>query len=892
MGKRTIRRRDVLQAGVVGIAGASMLRLTPAVADAPPKGSVSGATKQTPLVTRSVSAESRLAPELPLPLAHDTKAPAITPISKGERERRGVVPRRGVCSIAPGTPFRDTLLSGNGSQYLELTGAPYSERVLFHHEHLMLPWRRPFEAPNVAAVLPKVRDLLLAGKYRAGVDVAFEAFGAAGLPVNTKPHPTIAAFSMQIELPGTPSVTDYLRTVDFESGEIRVMWNDGRGEWLRRTFMSRVDNVAAQDLQGGKGHPVNATISLAQPPVGSHEGPVTSKLQTSADQFVFTGRFDPAVNGNGYAAVVRVVRRGGSARVEGEKLIISGAQSVLLLTRIQWFRDFSAEQVDALAASLAEVEADYDALLARHRPRQQEMMNRMTLDLGGDGQRMLSGEELLDDQRTRSDYAPALLERIFDMGRYWLLLSCGEFPVQPMMGEVNININLQVAPGNMGALPEAMASYFNWVEGLLPDCRNNARNIFGARGAVFPVLPNKEMGVSFHFATTAGAGIWPHSYWISAGGWLYSPFWDHYLVTGDAAFLRDRVVPGLKELALFYEDFLSREDERGNYIFVPSFSPENWPLNAEPLPPDNWPLTPYDAYHMSPPTPLVINSAMDVMVCREVLTHLIEACEILGSDAESIPKWRAMLAKMPPYRTTEDGTLKEWGWPGLDENYDQRHVSHLYGAWPSDEIQPRYTPELARATMLADRKRGPANTSAHGLCHRALAAARLKDDYLVDWEIKQLLNQGYFNQTLRSSHNPYNGPQPDAQGGLPTILMEMLCYSRPGCIELLPALPAALRRGAINGMRARTFALIDRLEWDIDARSIFLQITSLRPQTVTLAVWHGIEAIAAPPGVLKRSPRPGDDECEIDLPAGQTVSIKIRLSSGRARRWAEPATNA
>src|SRR3546814_4087418 len=153
---------------------------------------------------------------------------------------------------------------------------------------------------------------------------------------------------------------------------------------------------------------------------------------------------------------------------------------------------------------------------------------------------------------------------------------------------------------------------------------------------------------------------------------------------------------------------------------------------------------------MSPPVPFVINSAMDVMVCREVLTHLIEACEILGSDADSIPKWKAILAKMPPYRTTEDGTLKEWGWPGLDENYDQRHVSHLYGAWPSDEIQPTRSPDLARAALLADRKRGPANSSAHGLCHRALAAARLKDDYLVDWEIKQLLNQGYLTQTLRS----------------------------------------------------------------------------------------------------------------------------------------------
>src|SRR3546814_4882409 len=81
------------------------------------------------------------------------------------------------------------------------------------------------------------------------------------------------------------------------------------------------------------------------------------------------------------------------------------------------------------------------------------------------------------------------------MGRYWLLLSSGEFPVQPMSGEVNININLQVAHGEMGDVPEAMAPYYDWIESLLPDCRTNAKNIFGARGAVYPIMPNKDWGV-------------------------------------------------------------------------------------------------------------------------------------------------------------------------------------------------------------------------------------------------------------------------------------------------------------------------------------------------------------------------------------------------------------
>jgi len=884
-----MRRRDLLKSGAALTLASGTLPLRAEGSTAEGSASplpVPAAGAGAPLSHRPVppGLARELLPKPPMPVPQVRKGPSIAPMSLAERERRGAVPRRGTCSTAPGGAFSDTLLSGNGPVYVELTGAPFAEQLLFHHERLMLPWRRPFEAPKVADKLPEIRRMLLAGKYREGVNFAFEALTAAGLPVNTKAHPTIPAFAMNIELPDAPAVNDYLRTVDFESGEVRVQWRDRRGEWARRAFVSRPDDVVVQELRGPRGRPLSASISLQEPAVGAHQGPVTFSQRGDADQIVFTGRFDPAINNNGYAGIVRVVRSGGSARLDGNKLVIENADAVLLLTRIAWFEDFSDVQVAALDGSLGAVQSDYDALLARHRPAQQEVMGRTTLDLGGGAHRAWSGEELLDDQRTRPDYSPALLERIFDMGRYWLHLSSGRFPAQPIAGEVNINVNLQVAHGTMADLPEAMGAYFNWVEGLLPDCRSNARNIFGARGAVFPLMPNKDFGVSYHYATTEGAGIWPHPYWISAGGWLYSPFWDHYLATGDTAFLRDRVVPGLKELAVFYEDFLTVEDARGNFVFVPSFSPENWPLKAEPLPPGAWPLTPYDAFHMSPPVPLVINAAMDVAVCREVLTHLIEACTILGTDAVGVARWKAMLAKMPPYLTTDDGTLKEWGWPGLEENYDQRHVSHLYGAWPADEVDPRRTPALARAALLADRKRGPANSSAHGLCHRALAAARLKDPFLVDWEIKQLLNQGYFNATLRSSHNPYSGPMPDAQGGLPTILMEMICYSRAGVIELLPALPAGLSRGAIAGLRTRSFARVDRLRWDIPARLVELQITSLRPQKLSLLAWHGMETVSAQGAAVTRD----GDACELDLPEGRAVAVTLRLAATTPRRWATP----
>jgi hypothetical protein len=277
---------------------------------------------------------------------------------------------------------------------------------------------------------------------------------------------------------------------------------------------------------------------------------------------------------------------------------------------------------------------------------------------------------------------------------------------------------------------------------------------------------------------------------------------------------------------------------------------------------------------------------MDIAVCREVLANLVEACELLGIEADSVPKWKAMLAKLPPYLLEPDGTLKEWSWPSLQECYSHRHISHLYGAWPGDEIDPDRTPQLALAAMMANRRRVPERLAAHGRCHRALVGARLKDCFMVDTELRQLIEQGYVATTLRCSHDPYARPMPDAQGGIPTIMMEMLAYSRPGVIEVLPALPPSLEKGSINGMLARTFARIDKLVWDMQARTVDVIITSLRKQDITLIARYGIKEISAPTGILVEPLQPGKANCVLHLPEGKPVEIHLKLSSHKPLDWA------
>ncbi len=880
-----MKRRDFLQKGtlVAGFAGSQTL-LAPLLAGenetakpAPPKPQTTATPKEVRTAEYLKRAKvQKYPPKLPAIRESETAdSTTVSPMPLTTRLERNLVPRMGFCSLEPGKTVSDGVTSGNGHMSIEVMCDPYAEQVLFHHESLLMPWKRPFEAPKAAVVFPQVRQMVLDGKYQEAIELAFAEMNKGPVKQNTFPHPTVPAFMMHLDFQKTAAIGNYLRTVDFESSEVKVHWSDERGDWVRQAFTSRPDDVVVQLLTAPSGQHINTRIALQRYSGrrrnpggfgGQNLGESEVHQDSNEDRLIYKCRLDPSVDNSGYAGVVRVVRNGGTARMEADTLVIEDASSVMLITRIEWFGDYSDDKVEALRQAVEQLSPDYDAILERHRKVQSEALNRVTVDFGGASQYGMSTEELLDDQRSQRGYSPALLEKIFQMGRYWFILTSGKYPT--MMAETNANINLQIAPGPQGDLREGMDAYFNWMESLAPDFRVNAQNIFGMRGTHYSLCPQQGVGVSFHYSYAASTGeIWPHPYWLSAGGWCLRPFWDHYLVTGDVKFLRERIVPAYKELALFYEDFLTVTDKNGNYIFAPSFSPENNPLNT------------------GPGAMIAINASMDIAVCREVLTNLIEACEMFEIEADGVQKWKAILAKLPPYLLEPDGTLKEWAWSTLEERYAHRHISHLYGAWPGDEIDPDRTPQLALAAMIADRKRVPERLAAHGRCHRALVGARLKDCYMVDTELRQLIEQGYVARTLRCSHDPWAFPMPDAQGGIPTIMMEMLAYSRPGVIEVLPALPETLEKGSIDGMLLRTFARLDKLTWDMAARTVDLTVTSLRKQDVTLIARYGIEEIKTPAGVLATPLKPDMANCDLHLPEGKPVSIHLKLGTHKPIDW-------
>ena len=207
----------------------------------------------------------------------------------------------------------------------------------------------------------------------------------------------------------------------------------------------------------------------------------------------------------------------------------------------------------------------------------------------------------------------ALLEKMYDAGRYMFISSSGELPPNlqgiwtgtwspAWSGDFTLDANIQcaVAAGFSANMPELMQGYFRMIESFLPDCRENARKIYGCRG----ILTNTRASNNCLLLHWGG---WPGQFWMSGAGWLAHWFYDYYLYTGDRDFLARRTVPLLKEIALFYEDMLF-VDAGGRYRFSPSYSPET--LTAD-------------------------NATMDVAVAREVLGNLIAACETLKIEPEN-----------------------------------------------------------------------------------------------------------------------------------------------------------------------------------------------------------------------------------------------------------------
>jgi alpha-L-fucosidase 2 len=255
-----MKRREFIKTGTAVTGLMASMEISSLLAEGEKQSTQTGISEADNRSTEYLSRvkKGRFLPNLPVP----GKSYTVSPMPLKERIKRKVVPQKGFCSISPGSSVRDALTSGNGKMNIELMGEPYSEQILFHHEELLMPWKKPIEAPNVASIFPQIRKLILDGKTNEAVALAVKQMNESPLKQDTEPHLTVPAFLMKLNISETSSVRNYLRTLNFESNEIKVIWSDKQGDWLRQTFASRPDNVVVQKIIAPLGKTCTLRISL------------------------------------------------------------------------------------------------------------------------------------------------------------------------------------------------------------------------------------------------------------------------------------------------------------------------------------------------------------------------------------------------------------------------------------------------------------------------------------------------------------------------------------------------------------------------------------------------------------------------------------------------------
>ncbi|MFE5656042.1 glycoside hydrolase N-terminal domain-containing protein [Streptomyces sp. NPDC056517] len=690
-------------------------------------------------------------------------------------------PVHGTWEPQPAARWEDAFLSGNGHHGTLVFGDPNDDRVIVTHHTLVRSNGSDTRPPRLAAELPALQDRLLAGDRTAAENFT------DGRPLQwVRPfHP---AFQIRLHRPSRKGQSGkgpsrkgqgYRRSVDFATGVVRAE----RADWTSQVFVSRADDVIVQQVTApGLTLDVSLDHRLPGAPAGLAVGH-GAVLTPEGALLSLRARYPEG--DRAFTGVTLIVVTGGTTALAPPGAHIEGARSVLLLTKVR--RHTGELDVTEEGRALRELATEYDQLLDRHVSLHRTAYERVTLDLAAaPAERALPGSELLTRPRD-----PALLERLFAAGRYHLLSASGLFPPRLTglwTGDWNTawsgaftndaNLNLQTASAPAAALPEVTEAHAALIRRQLPDWRDNARVIFGTRGVVAPGHTDGESGHSYHFNRE-----YPLHLWTAGADWLLKPLVDHDETRGG----RDpHTAAALAEVARFYEDFLTRTDDDGQVVVVPSYSPENRPANA------SWGT---------------INAAMDLSAARHALLTAADY------HPEHAGRWRALADRLPPHRINDDGALAEWAWPGLQDSYDHRHLSHLYGAWPLDEITPYDTPDLAAAAHRALELRGAENDSAHGHLHHALIAARLRDGERVAHALGQVLDGDFFHASLMSAHYPnrhvYNA---DAAHTLPGALIEMLLQSTPHRLVLLPALPPALPAGRLTGVRTRFGAEVE-LTW-------------------------------------------------------------------------------